>query len=76
MNPSYEVRIGDRIRFHRQAQRKTQAVVAGLAGISEDYLSQIERGLKTPTLGLLHRLRASCECLSRSSSASPKPSTA
>lgn len=48
MNPSSEVRIADRIRFHRQAQRKTQAVVAGLAGIGEDYLSQIERGLKTP----------------------------
>ena len=35
--------MGDRIRFHREARRKTQAVVAGLAGISDDYLSQIER---------------------------------
>jgi transcriptional regulator with XRE-family HTH domain len=34
---------------------KTQAAVAGLAGVSEDYLSQIERGLKTPTIGLLHQ---------------------
>jgi len=46
---------GERLRFCRQAKGKTQDVVAGLAGITEDYLSQIERGLKTPTLPLLHR---------------------
>src|ERR1700722_2659811 len=50
-----EVRIGERLRFYRMAKGKTQAVVAGLAGITEDYLSQIERGLKTPTLPLVHR---------------------
>jgi transcriptional regulator with XRE-family HTH domain len=55
MSPSPEVRIGERLRFYRQAKGKTQAVVAGLAGVTEDYLSQIERGLKTPTLALLHR---------------------
>jgi transcriptional regulator with XRE-family HTH domain len=49
------VRIGERLRFYRQAKGKTQAVVAGLAGVTEDYLSQIERGLKTPTISLLHR---------------------
>jgi DNA-binding XRE family transcriptional regulator/tetratricopeptide (TPR) repeat protein len=51
-----EIPIGERIRFYREAQRKTQAVVAGLAGITDDYLSQIERGLKTPTIALLHRI--------------------
>jgi transcriptional regulator with XRE-family HTH domain len=55
MSLSPEVRIGERLRFYRQAKGKTQAVVAGLAGITEDYLSQIERGLKTPTISLLHR---------------------
>jgi transcriptional regulator with XRE-family HTH domain len=55
VSPSAEVRIGERLRFYRQAKGKTQAVVAGLAGISESYLSQIERGRKTPTLTLLHR---------------------
>ena len=55
MSASSEVRIGERIRFYRQAKGKTQAVVAGLAGVTEDYLSQIERGLKTPTLALMHR---------------------
>lgn len=55
MSPTPEVRIGERLRFYRQAKGKTQAVVAGLAGVTEDYLSQIERGLKTPTLPLIHR---------------------
>jgi transcriptional regulator with XRE-family HTH domain len=55
VSPSPEVRIGERLRFYRQAKGKTQAVVAGLAGVTEDYLSQIERGLKTPTIMLLHR---------------------
>lgn len=46
--------IGERLRFSRQRRGKTQAVLAGLAGVSEDYVSQIERGAKTPTIGLLH----------------------
>jgi transcriptional regulator with XRE-family HTH domain len=48
--------IGERVRFYREKQYKTQTVVAGLAGISPDYLSQIERGLKTPTVAVLARL--------------------
>ena len=49
-------RIGERLRFYRQARGKTQAVVAGLAGVTEGLnLSQIERGLSTPTIALLHR---------------------
>lgn len=55
MNSSSEIPIGERLRFYRQAQNKKQVVVAGLAGVTEDYLSQIERGLKTPTIHLLHR---------------------
>jgi transcriptional regulator with XRE-family HTH domain len=55
MSPAPEARIGERIRFYRQAKGRTQAVVAGLAGVTEDYLSQIERGLKTPTIALLQR---------------------
>lgn len=46
--------IGDRIRHHRGGRR--QDAVAGLAGISPDYLSQIERGLKTPSLPILYAL--------------------
>ena len=46
--------IGDRVRHYRGTRR--QDVVAGLVGISPDYLSQIERGLKTPTIKVLHDL--------------------
>lgn len=56
MHPGADIPVGERVRFYRQARGKTQAVVAGLAGVTEDYLSQIERGLKTPSTGLLHRL--------------------
>ncbi len=56
MSPTHEIPIGERVRFYREAQRKKQTVVAGLAGISVDYLSQIERGLKTPTITLLHSI--------------------
>lgn len=55
MSPSDEIRIGEKLRFYRQGRGKTQAAVAGLAGVTEDYLSQIERGLKTPTITLLHQ---------------------
>ncbi len=39
MSPSPEVRIGERLRFYRLAKGMTQAVVAGLAGVTEDYPS-------------------------------------
>lgn len=48
--------IGERVRFYRRG--RSQAVIAGLAEITENYLSQIERGLKTPTVGVLQRLAA------------------
>jgi transcriptional regulator with XRE-family HTH domain len=51
---SPDIPIGERVRFYREAQHKKQTVVAGLAGITVDYLSQIERGLKTPTIPVLH----------------------
>lgn len=46
--------IGDRIRHYRGGRR--QDAVAGLVGISPDYLSQIERGLKIPSLPILYAL--------------------
>jgi transcriptional regulator with XRE-family HTH domain len=49
-------RIGARLRFHRTAKRQTQAVVAGLAGITADYLYQLERGKKLPTIPVLAQL--------------------
>jgi transcriptional regulator with XRE-family HTH domain len=53
-----EIPIGERVRFYRTGQHKTQAVIAGLADVTEDYLSRIERGEKTPTVGVLQRLAA------------------
>jgi transcriptional regulator with XRE-family HTH domain len=49
-------RIGERVRFYRTASRRTKAVVAGLAGITPDYLYQIERGQKVPTVAVLAQL--------------------
>jgi transcriptional regulator with XRE-family HTH domain len=34
MEPTPEIRIGERLRFYRLAKGKTQVVVAGLAGVS------------------------------------------
>ncbi|MEV6323102.1 helix-turn-helix transcriptional regulator [Nocardia sp. NPDC051787] len=48
--------IGARIRLHRERSGRTQAVIAGLAGISTDYLGQVERGRKTPSAGVLRSL--------------------
>jgi transcriptional regulator with XRE-family HTH domain len=56
MNSRTEISIGERLRFYRKAKGQKQVVVAGLAGITEDYLSQIERGMRTPTIGLLQKL--------------------
>lgn len=50
--------IGARVRLHRERAGKSQAVVAGLAGISEDYLGQIERGRKRPSSGVIQALAA------------------
>ncbi len=44
------------MRFARQTNRRTQDVVAGLAGVTTDYLYQIERGKKLPTLPVLMAL--------------------
>lgn len=46
--------IGHRIRHYRGGRR--QDAIAGLVGISPDYLSQIERGLKVPSLPILYAL--------------------
>jgi len=46
--------IGARVRHYRGTRQ--QAVVAGLAGVSAEYYSQIERGLRIPTIAVLHRI--------------------
>lgn len=51
-----DLSIGDRVRHFRQRAGKKQDVLAGLVGISTDYLSQIERNLKVPTIQVLQAL--------------------
>jgi transcriptional regulator with XRE-family HTH domain len=48
--------IGARLRAARVASHRTQVVVAGLAGITADYLHQIEHGKKLPTIPVLTQL--------------------
>ncbi|MFE1956768.1 helix-turn-helix domain-containing protein [Streptomyces sp. NPDC059479] len=50
-------RVGDRIKYYRKTNgNRSQAVVAGLCGITERYLSMIENGQKTPSAVVLSRL--------------------
>ncbi len=51
--------IGERVRVRRTAGRRKKTVVAGLAGITADYLYQIERGTKLPTVAVLTKLAGS-----------------
>lgn len=41
--------LGQRLRALRQEQRETLAETAGRAGVSPQYLSEVERGLKEPS---------------------------
>lgn len=54
MASSQEIPVGERVRFYRGS--RSQAAVAGLVGITTEYLSLIERSLRTPTIATLHRL--------------------
>ncbi|MCD9196095.1 helix-turn-helix domain-containing protein [Streptomyces albireticuli] len=46
--------VGARIRYWRRRNGgRSQAAIAGLCGITEDYLSKIERGQKAPSLDVL-----------------------
>ncbi|GAA1748816.1 helix-turn-helix transcriptional regulator [Streptomonospora arabica] len=48
--------FAQRLRWHRRHQGKSQAVVAGLAGINAEYLGQIERGHRNPSLDLVEAI--------------------
>jgi transcriptional regulator with XRE-family HTH domain len=45
--------IGSRVRHQRLTGQKTQTVIAGLAGITTDYLYQIEQGKRLPAMPVL-----------------------
>ena len=51
-----QVALGERLRAIRQLRRKTLKEVASAAGISESFLSQLERGRTNATIATLQRL--------------------
>ncbi|MFB9312051.1 helix-turn-helix domain-containing protein [Nocardioides plantarum] len=56
-DPLWRELVGRQLRAERTAQERTLADVAGAAGISVQYLSEVERGLKEPSsevLGAVH----------------------
>ncbi|QBI56118.1 helix-turn-helix domain-containing protein [Streptomonospora litoralis] len=48
--------FAQRVRWHRTRQGKSQAVVAGLAGLNAEYLGQIERGYRIPSLDVVEAI--------------------
>ncbi|MGH3899861.1 MAG: helix-turn-helix domain-containing protein [Pseudonocardiaceae bacterium] len=53
MDERLALAIGARVRVARVANHQPRVVVAGLSGITTDYLYQIERGKKLPTIPVL-----------------------
>src|SRR3954469_3820909 len=55
-NGGVHVELGERLRAIRQLRRRTLKEIAGAAGISESFLSQLERGRTNATIATLQRL--------------------
>ncbi|MEO9323727.1 helix-turn-helix transcriptional regulator [Nocardioides sp. C4-1] len=80
--PLWRELVGRELRDERTRQERTLADVAGTAGISVQYLSEVERGLKEPSsevLGAVHgalglRLVDLTTRVSRSLGSSSRPS--
>ena len=51
-----EVRLGTRIRALRQARRLTLRAVADRAGVTESFLSQVERDVTSPSIATVGRI--------------------
>ena len=56
-----EVAFGGVLRKAREERGLSQEVLADTAALHRTYVSQIERGLKSPTLGAMMRLAAALE---------------
>ena len=61
MEPGSESPLGEYIRRQRELQELSLRQLAGLAGISNPYLSQIERGLREPSEKVLDAIARSLE---------------
>src|SRR3954464_12317148 len=55
-NGAVHVELGERLRAIRLLRRRTLKEIAGAAGISESFLSQLERGRTNATIATLQRL--------------------
>jgi transcriptional regulator with XRE-family HTH domain len=51
--PLWREAVGHELRRTRRGQRRTLADVAGRSGVSMQYLSEVERGLKEPSSEIL-----------------------
>ncbi|MBB5918803.1 DNA-binding XRE family transcriptional regulator [Nocardia transvalensis] len=54
--PLWREVLGERLRALRQDQRETLAETAGRAGVSPQYLSEVERGRKEPSSEMIAAL--------------------
>jgi transcriptional regulator with XRE-family HTH domain len=54
-------RVGERLRTYRLRRRATLKQVATRAGVSESFLSQVERGRVGASIGTLHRVASALE---------------
>lgn len=57
-HPSPPLRLGDFIRQRRRANKMTQQDLADLAGVSQPFLSELERGKATVRLDAVNRVLA------------------
>lgn len=64
---------GPTIRHLRLAQGKTQAVIAGLAGIETKHYARIERGTRTPSLTALHNIARALDTTASTLLGEPQP---
>src|SRR3954454_227839 len=61
MDPTPSSPLGEYIRRQRELQKLSMRQLAGLAGISNPYLSQIERGLRDPSEKVLDAIARNLE---------------
>ena len=54
--PLWREQLGDQLRQERQAREKRLVDVAERAGVSTQYLSEVERGLKDPSSEMLQAI--------------------
>ncbi|MDD5018521.1 MAG: helix-turn-helix domain-containing protein [Eubacteriales bacterium] len=54
--------LADRIRLMRQAQNLNQSQLALRVGVAQAYISEIEKGKKTPSVDVLEKLCDALDC--------------